>query len=179
VAGLEILKHLVSEDWFCGDERGKIYVRYYSMPFAPDEDFLVPGLDGGEVVYSGVRFRVVAARISDQKYTSHVPWLIHADGGNHRVFVEVMDRVLPDADYILISTPMSAGAEDAYNEAALAVDGFAATLRLIGGNNLLREFVREAEVEVSSGEMKTPTKEVPVVGAMEGPLREWWKVGGS
>jgi hypothetical protein len=51
-------------------------------------------------------------------------------------------------------------------------------LRLVGGNNLLHEFVRDAAVDVSTGRMNTPTKLVKFPTALEGPFAtfETWKL---
>lgn len=80
------------------------------------------------------------------------------------------DRVLPHTDYVLISTPIRGAGNNGYEKASLAVDGFVSTLRLAGGNNLLRDLVREAAVDVSSGEMRTLTKIIPVPTEIEGPF---------
>lgn len=170
IEGSEILTHLFAENWFEENGRREIYVRYYSMPFTPKADFYIPGLDGDVVVYSGVPFRVVVAHISEQKYVSHIPWLIHSEAGKNQFLVERIDRVLPDTDYVLISTPIRGTGDNAYEHASFVMDGFVGMLRLAGGNNLLRELVREAAVEVSSGNMKTATKIVPVPTEIEGPF---------
>lgn len=177
IEGSEILTHLFNEDWFEENGQREVYLRYYSMPFTPKADFYVPGLDGDVVVYSGVPFRVVVAHISKQKYVSHFPWLIQSEAGHNQVSIEKISRVLPDAVYVLVSTPMCGTSGDAYKDASVLMDGFVGMLRLVGGNNLLRQFVREAVVDVFSGKMKTLTESVPVPTEIEGPFAtaETWQ----
>ncbi len=147
------------------------------MPFKPKADFYVPGLEGNVVMYSGVPFRVVVAEISEQEYVSHFPWLIRSQRSNNKIYVEKIDRMLPSTVYILVSTPIRGTGAHAYDNASRLMDGFVGMLRLVGGNNLLRQLVREAAVDVSSGNMMTPTDTVPVPNAIEGPFAtaETWQ----
>lgn len=175
IEGGDRIKHLFNKDWFKENGQGEIYLRYYSMPFKPKPDFYVPGLEGDTIIYSGAPFRVTVAHISKQNYVSHIPWLVKSESDNNQLFVEKIGRVLPDLDYILVSTPIRTG-DDTYKNASLLMDGFVGMLRLISGNNLLRQFVREAKVDVSSGNMKTLTKVIPVPSEIEGPFatKEIW-----
>lgn len=177
MGGEEVQTLLFAEDWFERNERREIYVRYYSIPFILRPDFYIPGLDGDVVFYSGVPFKVVVARISDQTYETGIPWLINSEADKNKIMIERIKRVLPNVDYILISTPMRGTGDNTYGDSSLAMDGFAGMLRLIGGNNLLRELVREAAVDLLSGEMRTLTKIVPVPAAIEGPFAtaDWWQ----
>lgn len=165
-----ILPHISSEDWFEQDGRGEIYVRYYSIPFNLKDGFNIPGLNGTVIEYSNSPFRVIVARISQQKYRTHVPWLVNSEVDVNQVLIEQLDRELPEMNYVIISTPIKGAEHNAYNAASLRMDSFAGALRLIGGNNLLRELVREAAVDVKSGNMKTPTKLTPIPASIEGPF---------
>lgn len=177
VEGSEFLKSLFVEDWFEENGRREIYLRYYSMPIKPKDDFYVPGLEGDVVMYSGIPFRVVVVHISEQKYVSYFLWLIHSEAGNNKVSVEKIDRELPDMEYVLISTPIHGTGGHAYETASTLMDGFVGVLRLVGGNNLLRQLVREGIVDVSSGNIKTLTESIPVLQEIEGPFAtaETWQ----
>lgn len=177
VQGAEILKSLFVEDWFENNKQREIYVRYYSMPLPPRDDFYIPGLEGDVVVFSGTSFRVAVAHISGQEYKSHIPWVIESESGKHHFWIEEINRVLPEANYVLVSTPITDTSDHAYEKASAGMDGFVGMLRLVGGNNLLRQLVREAAVDISSGDMKTPTEIVPVPHDIEGPFAtsETWQ----
>ena len=177
VEGTEGLESLFVEDWFEEDGRREIYLRYYSMPFPPKDDFYVPGLDGNVVMFSGAQFRVAVAHISGQEYKSHFPWLTTSELGKYNIFVEEIKRALPRANYVLISTPITDTSDQAIQNASALMDGFTGMLRLVGGNNLLRQLVREAAVDISSGNMKATSAAVPVPHEIEGPFatRETWQ----
>lgn len=76
------------------------------MPIQPKEDFYLPGLEGNVVGYAETVFRVVVAHISEQKYQSHMPWLIRSEAQNNEFIVEKLDRQLPETNYVLVSTPL-------------------------------------------------------------------------
>ncbi len=177
VEGTESLKALFVEDWFEEDGRREIYLRYYSMPLPPKDDFFIPGLDGDVVMFSGAPFRVAVAHVSGQEYKSHFPWLITSELGKPNIIVEEIKRVLPSANYVLISTPITDTSDQAIQNASALMDGFAGMLRLVGGNNLLRQLVREAAVDISSGNMKRTSAAVPVPHEIEGPFAtsETWQ----
>jgi hypothetical protein len=139
VEGKKFLKSVFADDWFKENRKREIYLRYYSMPFKPKGDFYVPGLEGKVLVYSGVPFRVVVAHIAEQKYVSQFPWLIRSEAGDNIILVEKIDRELPDMDYVLISTPIRGTGDHPYGTASTIMDGFVGMLRLVGGNNLLRQ----------------------------------------
>lgn len=170
INGEDRIKHFYSEDWFGEDGQREIYLRYYSMPIPPRDDFYIPGLDQKEVMFSGVPFRVAVARISGQDYKTHIPWLINFESGQSEIYVEEVQRILPDANYILVSTPINNAGDQAYKNASEIMDGFVGMLRLVGGNNLLRQLVREASVDISSGDMKTFSEPVPVPQEIDGPF---------
>jgi hypothetical protein len=172
IDGSGLLKHCYGSDWFPDGSEGQIYIRYYSHPREPAPGFYIPGLEGDVVMYCGTPFRVVVANISDQKYTLHIPWLVRSSGDKNSVVVEEINRVLPEADYVLISTPIVGRDASAYESASSRMDEFVGMLRLIGGNNLLRELVRDGAVEivVSPGNMSTLSKVVPVPQDCEGPF---------
>lgn len=176
IVGTEILKHLFAEDWFEESDQGEVYLRYYSMPFEPEDDFYIPGLDEESITYSGTPFRMNLAHISDQQYLSHIPWLVKSVTGNNEVSTEVIERLLPAMNYILISTPIHEG-DDSYGNASVLMDGFVGMLRLFGGNNLLRQLVREAAVNISSGNTRALTEAVPAPTEIEGPFatEEIWQ----
>ena len=175
--GQSILEQLYSKDWFGENARREVYVRYYSMPFQPKADFYIPGLDGNVVVYADTVFKVGVAHIADQKYLSHIPWLVQSRADNNKVIVEKLERILPETDYVLVTTPIRGVGDQAYLDASVKMDGFVGILRLVGGNNLLRQLVREGTVDVSTGNIKTPTSIVPVPSASEGPFAtfETWE----
>ena len=177
VEGQAILEHLYSKAWFGENARREVYVRYYSMPFQPKADFYIPGLDGNVVDYADTVFKVVVAHIADQKYLSHIPWLVQSSADNNKVIVEKLERILPETDYVLVTTPIRGVGDQAYLDASVKMDGFVGILRLVGGNNLLRQLVREGTVYVSTGNIKTPTSVVPVPCASEGPFAtvETWE----
>lgn len=172
----EFLDQLYDENWFKEGEQGLVYLRYYSMPFEPTDDFYIPGLDGETVEFSGAPFRIIVAHISEQKYISNIPWLITSDSRKPKITVESISRMLPSSVYILVSTPIYAE-EDTYENASIRMDGFAGMLRIIGGNNLLSQFVREGTVDVSSGDIKTLTEAVFLPTRIEGPFatEETWQ----
>jgi hypothetical protein len=177
VEGQAILGHLYSEDWFGESARREVYVRYYTMPFQPKADFYIPGLDGNVVVYADTVFKVVVAHITDQKYLSHIPWLVQSEADNNKIVVEKLERLLPATNYILVTTPIRGVGDQAYRGASEKMDSFVGILRLLGGNNLLRQLVREGKVDVASGNIATPTSIVPVPSASEGPFTtvETWE----
>jgi hypothetical protein len=147
------------------------------MPIQPKTDFYVPGLEGNVIEYANTVFRVVVVHISNQKYQSHIPWLIKSEGQNNNIIVEKIDRLLPETDYVLISTPIRDAEDQGYQDASLRMDGLVGTLRLVGGNNLLRQLVREGSVDILTGDIKTPTINIPVPRASEGPFAtvETWQ----
>lgn len=139
------------------------------MPFEPETDFYVPGIEGDSIFYFAAPFRVALAEISDQKFESAIPWLTKSEGTKIHIVVEKISRQPPPMKYIVISTPIRTGDGD-YRKASELMDGFAGLLRTLFGNNLLRQFVREAAVDISSGDMKTVTRQVPVPSESEGPF---------
>jgi hypothetical protein len=177
VEGQAILGHLYSEEWFEESARREVYVRYYTMPFQPKTDFYIPGLDGNVVVYANTVFKIVVAHIADQKYLSHIPWLVQSEADTNKIVVEKLERLLPATNYILVTTPIRGVGDQAYRDASEKMDSFVGILRLVGGNNLLRQLVREGKVDVASGNIATPTSLVPVPSAREGPFTtvETWE----
>ena len=171
VEGEERRKILYADDWFGEKEQKKVYLRYYSSPIAKKDDFYIPGISGEVVTFSGAPFKVNLAHISKQTYDSSIVWLVKSEiGVKNDIVIEKLNRELPEANYILISTPICSAADRAYEKASELMDGFVGILRLIGGSNLLRQLVREAEVDVSSSNMKTPSNLVPVPQEIDGPF---------
>ncbi|MCH7936138.1 MAG: hypothetical protein IH994_03480 [Proteobacteria bacterium] len=176
IDGEERIKHFYSEEWFGEDGEGQIYMRYYTMPFPPKDDFFIPGLDGEEVLFNGVPFKVGLAHISGQDYKSHFAWLINFESGKPEIHVEEIQRMLPEANYIIVTTPITDTSERAYDITSELMDGFVGMLRLVGGNNLLRQLIREAAVDITTRDMKTLTRPVPFPQEIEGPFvtKETW-----
>lgn len=173
----DLLERLYIDDWFGEKSRREIYVRYYSTPIQPKVDFYVPGLEGNIVKYAETEFRVVVAHIADQTYKTHVPWLTHSEAAKNEFIVEILDRRLPETDYVLISTPLHGTGDQADQFASLRMDGFVGMLRAVGGNNLLRQLVREGTIDLSTGDIKTRTTAAPIPHVSEGPFAtiETWE----
>lgn len=171
VDGQELIGHLYSESWFGDNTPKEIYIRYYSMPFTPKDDFYLPGLEGDVLKYADTEFKIIVSHISDQQYLSHIPWITQSEGVNNKITIEKLERKLPETDYVLVTTPILYGTGDhAYQDSSLKMDAFVGMLRVIGGNNLLRQLVREGTVNVLTGNMNTLTSIVPVPSVCEGPF---------
>ena len=55
------------------------------------------------MVYADTVFKVGVAHIADQKYLSHIPWLVQSRADNNKVIVEKLERILPETDYVLVT----------------------------------------------------------------------------
>lgn len=162
--GSKFIGELFVDDWFKLGESKQIYVRYYLLPEEPKEGFFFPGIDGSSIDYAETSFKILIAEIAEQKYKTHISWMTKTKGTDFQLSIEAIDRELPRANYILITTPI----RDSYESASESVDALVGALRATYGNRLLRQKVREAEVSCDTGAMKTPTSAILIPILLEG-----------
>lgn len=140
------------------------------MPFKPKSDFYIPGLDGSIVKYAGAEYKILVTHLSKQEYISYIPWLVNVKNKYHEIVTEKLDRILPKTNYILITTPLLNEGIKSYTNASMRMDGFIGIFRAFGGNNLLRQLVRDGTIDINTGNTKSLSNIVPITNDCEGPF---------
>jgi hypothetical protein len=164
-----LLENFYDDGWFYGQEKRLVLIRYYSVVNLPRERLSpVPSVE--RISLSGDPFRLVLAEISDQSYVTREPRLVSNEDGSSRIVVEATNRVLPSTLYALVSAPLLN--LEAWEETSRRMGRVAALIRANFGRNFLYELVREAIVEIPSGNMTHASPVVPFPQSFDGPYIE-------
>ncbi len=168
--GREIIDLLYVYDWFYHDDDPKILVRYYSISSIDLDQIKDFDPKPANMKICDIPFKLALCRISKQEYNSHFPWHVSTLEGKPDFVVEEIKRELPESFYLLISTPINKDHIEGYEIASVWINRLTGCLRSIVGNNLLRGPVREASIEINTGNMRSLTSAIPLPKKFEGPF---------
>lgn len=161
-----LLDFLCDPAWFDGQAAGQIFVRYY-VPVLVGHHQLRLANTFEQYEIGGIPLRLAIVHIADQVYVSHHPAWTSKASGNTALVVEALQRKLPDSLYVLLSTPLAAVQD--WPAAARTMDRLASVLRYAFGTNFVFSVAREAIVDISSGNMVTPSPLIPTPQPADGP----------
>lgn len=184
IVGADRIARFADETWPARFGTTHAYMRYYIVPFEPEDGFDMPGFNGDEVIFGGVPFKVVVANIVQKEYVTAIPWIVRLVEGKQQIWSERLDRVLPPAVYVVISTPMRSDVDipKAFSSASVAADEFVGLMRAYGGSNLFRQKAYECATTLDDvGREIGKSEFVPFIQSFDGPFAtsEVWQAFGE
>jgi hypothetical protein len=172
INGEERIARFTEGSWRDTHGATSVYMRYYLLPFEPKDGFSIPGFNGDVVCFGHTPFKVAVAHIAEKKYSTRVPWVVDQTAQEQTVAIENLNRLMPTAVYVVITTPLRGDIEraDGHLAASSSVDQLIGLMRSFSGNNLFRQRAYDCIVELD-GEYKetTSTSVVPLIHSFEGP----------
>jgi hypothetical protein len=180
VVGAERIARFVEASWKESYGTNNVYMRYYILPIEPDDQFTIPGFSGDVVEFGRTAFKLVVAHIADKSYSTRYPWIVSKTAAGQTVAVENLNRTMPTAVYIVVTTPLVGHqpCPEAYLAASGAVDELVGLLRAFGGNSLFRQQLYDCVVELDAdGSERIHSRIVPIIQPFEGPFAttETWQ----
>lgn len=166
----EFIETVASQEWFEKNNYSEVLLRYYSFPAHDGKEIdFMPQL-GKDIIFLGEPYRLCICDIADQHYFSFSYRYVSSVTGP-QLITEKIPRKLPNSTYVLASTPIRTSfAQEGFDPDIERMNQFIGLLRMISGNALFKELVREEVLAYPTNNLRAVSPILSLPAPVEGPF---------